>query len=91
MLFLLYHYFNAKEYYNAIRVFIAGYVWLTGFGECGAAEGLVAAANAQRRPPSIAKPHCCWNTRPSACMFMRCAALWCHRACRQLQLLLPHR
>lgn len=32
MLFLLYHYFEAKEVYNAIRVFIAGYVWMTGFG-----------------------------------------------------------
>ena len=32
VLFLLYHYFNAKEIYNAIRVFIAGYVWMTGFG-----------------------------------------------------------
>ena len=32
MLFLLYHYFNAREIYNAIRVFIAGYVWMTGYG-----------------------------------------------------------
>eukprot|EP00884_Botryococcus_braunii_P012312 jgi/Botrbrau1/21081/Bobra.0144s0079.1 len=32
VLFLLYHYFEAKEIYNAIRVFIAGYVWMTGFG-----------------------------------------------------------
>jgi len=32
VLFLLYHYFNAREIYNAIRVFIAGYVWLTGYG-----------------------------------------------------------
>lgn len=32
VLFLLYHYFEAKEIYNAIRIFIAGYVWLTGFG-----------------------------------------------------------
>lgn len=31
-MFLLYHYFEAKEVYNAIRVFIAGYVWMTGFG-----------------------------------------------------------
>eukprot|EP00669_Euglena_mutabilis_P001947 TRINITY_DN12542_c0_g1_i1.p1 TRINITY_DN12542_c0_g1~~TRINITY_DN12542_c0_g1_i1.p1 ORF type:complete len:354 (+),score=139.09 TRINITY_DN12542_c0_g1_i1:690-1751(+) len=30
--FLLYHYFNAKEYYNIIRCYIAAYVWLTGFG-----------------------------------------------------------
>jgi hypothetical protein len=29
---LLYHYFVAKEMYNAIRVFIAAYVWMTGFG-----------------------------------------------------------
>lgn len=32
VLFLLYHYFEAKEIYNAIRIFIAGYVWMTGFG-----------------------------------------------------------
>lgn len=32
VLFLMYHYFNAKEIYNAIRVFIAAYVWMTGFG-----------------------------------------------------------
>ena len=31
-MFLLYHYFEAKEMYNAIRLFIAGYVWMTGFG-----------------------------------------------------------
>jgi len=27
ILFLLYHYFEARELYNAIRIFIAGYVW----------------------------------------------------------------
>ena len=32
VLFLLYHYFKASEIYNAIRVFIAAYVWMTGFG-----------------------------------------------------------
>ncbi|KAF7062262.1 hypothetical protein CFC21_068886 [Triticum aestivum] len=32
VLFLMYHYFGASEIYNAIRVFIACYVWLTGFG-----------------------------------------------------------
>ncbi|KAL6544910.1 Protein REDUCED WALL ACETYLATION 3 [Orobanche minor] len=32
VLFLMYHYFAAKEMYNAIRVFIAAYVWMTGFG-----------------------------------------------------------
>ncbi|KAJ6350737.1 hypothetical protein OIU78_006801 [Salix suchowensis] len=32
VLFLMYHYFAATEYYNAIRVFIASYVWMTGFG-----------------------------------------------------------
>ena len=32
MLFLLYHYYEAREIYNAIRIFIAGYVWMTGFG-----------------------------------------------------------
>ena len=33
VLFLLYHYYNAKEIYNAIRVFVAAYVWMTGFGK----------------------------------------------------------
>ncbi|KAL2629891.1 hypothetical protein R1flu_014577 [Riccia fluitans] len=32
VLFLMYHYFEAREIYNAIRVFIAAYVWMTGFG-----------------------------------------------------------
>ena len=32
VLFLLYHYFKASELYNAIRLFIAAYVWMTGFG-----------------------------------------------------------
>ncbi|CAN1150291.1 Protein REDUCED WALL ACETYLATION 1 [Linum perenne] len=32
VLFLMYHYFAAAEIYNAIRVFIAAYVWMTGFG-----------------------------------------------------------
>ncbi|XP_050371692.1 protein REDUCED WALL ACETYLATION 1-like [Argentina anserina] len=32
VLFLLYHYFAASEIYNAIRIFIAAYVWMTGFG-----------------------------------------------------------
>jgi hypothetical protein len=32
VLFVMYHYFAAKEFYNAIRVFIAAYVWMTGFG-----------------------------------------------------------
>ena len=31
VLFLLYHYFEAREMYNAIRIFIAGYVWMTGY------------------------------------------------------------
>lgn len=31
-MFLLYHYFEAREAYNAIRVLIAGYVWMTGYG-----------------------------------------------------------
>jgi hypothetical protein len=30
--FVLYHYFAAKETYNVIRLFIAAYVWMTGFG-----------------------------------------------------------
>ncbi|KAG8480829.1 hypothetical protein CXB51_025308 [Gossypium anomalum] len=32
VLFLMYHYFAASEIYNAIRIFIAAYVWMTGFG-----------------------------------------------------------
>lgn len=32
VLFVMYHYFAAKEIYNAIRLFIAAYVWMTGFG-----------------------------------------------------------
>ncbi|XP_009595217.1 protein REDUCED WALL ACETYLATION 3-like isoform X2 [Nicotiana tabacum] len=32
VLFLIYHYFAAIEIYNAIRIFIAAYVWMTGFG-----------------------------------------------------------
>lgn len=32
ILFLFYHYFAAAEVYNAIRLFIAAYVWMTGFG-----------------------------------------------------------
>jgi hypothetical protein len=31
-MFLLYHYYNAAEVYNAIRVMITCYVWMTGFG-----------------------------------------------------------
>lgn len=29
---LRYHYFEEKEVYNAIRVYIAAYVWMTGYG-----------------------------------------------------------
>ncbi|XP_052482924.1 protein REDUCED WALL ACETYLATION 1 [Gossypium raimondii] len=32
VLFFMYHYFAASEIYNAIRIFIAAYVWMTGFG-----------------------------------------------------------
>lgn len=32
VMFVWYHYFKAAETYNAIRVFIAAYVWMTGFG-----------------------------------------------------------
>ena len=31
-IFLLYHYFNAHEVYNSVRVMITCYVWMTGFG-----------------------------------------------------------
>merc|ERR1719271_2320537 len=32
LMFLMYHYFAEKEVYNAIRVYIAAYVFMTGFG-----------------------------------------------------------
>ena len=32
LMFVLYHYFAEAEIYNAIRVYIAAYVWMTGFG-----------------------------------------------------------
>merc|ERR1719352_749996 len=32
IMFVLYHYFNEAEIYNAIRIYIAAYVWMTGFG-----------------------------------------------------------
>jgi hypothetical protein len=32
IIFLLYHYFHAKEVYNSVRVMITCYVWMTGFG-----------------------------------------------------------
>ena len=31
-MFLLYHYFEAREAYNLVRVLISGYVWMTGYG-----------------------------------------------------------
>ena len=33
VMFVWYHYFNAKETYNAVRIYIAAYVWMTGFGK----------------------------------------------------------
>ncbi|XP_012939674.1 protein REDUCED WALL ACETYLATION 2 [Aplysia californica] len=32
VMFVWYHYFAAKEWYNWVRVYIACYVWMTGFG-----------------------------------------------------------
>ncbi|GFS25912.1 CAS1 domain-containing protein 1-like [Elysia marginata] len=32
VMFVWYHYFKAKEWYNWIRIYIACYVWMTGFG-----------------------------------------------------------
>jgi len=32
LMFILYHYFAEVEIYNAIRLYIAAYVWMTGFG-----------------------------------------------------------
>lgn len=67
VLFLLYHYFNAKEIYNAIRVFIAAYVWMTGFGaqaepaaalQSGTLAGCCAAiARHGALPASACAPH----------------------------------
>ena len=31
ILFVCYHYFAIRELYNLIRVFIAAYVWMTGY------------------------------------------------------------
>lgn len=33
VMFVWYHYFKAVETYNAVRIFIACYVWMTGFGK----------------------------------------------------------
>ena len=33
VMFVWYHYFKAAETYNAVRIYIACYVWMTGFGE----------------------------------------------------------
>ena len=33
VMFVWYHYFKAAETYNAVRVYIGAYVWMTGFGE----------------------------------------------------------
>ena len=33
VMFVWYHYFRAYETYNAVRIYIAAYVWMTGFGE----------------------------------------------------------
>eukprot|EP01083_Nonionella_stella_P071573 192342_1 len=32
IVFVMYHYFDAAEIYNMIRVFIGAYVWMTGYG-----------------------------------------------------------
>mmetsp|Transcript_111241 Transcript_111241/g.309802 ORF Transcript_111241/g.309802 Transcript_111241/m.309802 type:complete len:601 (-) Transcript_111241:179-1981(-) len=32
IMFIMYHYFAEKEVYNAIRIYIAAYVWMTGYG-----------------------------------------------------------
>jgi hypothetical protein len=32
LMFIFYHYFAEAEIYNAIRIYIAAYVWMTGFG-----------------------------------------------------------
>lgn len=32
VMFVWYHYFAAEEWYNYIRVCVACYVWMTGFG-----------------------------------------------------------
>ena len=34
VMFVWYHYYRAAETYNLIRLFIASYVWMTGFGKC---------------------------------------------------------
>mmetsp|Transcript_41303 Transcript_41303/g.110439 ORF Transcript_41303/g.110439 Transcript_41303/m.110439 type:complete len:253 (+) Transcript_41303:346-1104(+) len=32
VVFLMYHYFDAQEFYAPIRLFVSAYVWMTGFG-----------------------------------------------------------
>jgi len=32
-MFVWYHYFEATEWYNWIRIYIGCYVWMTGFGK----------------------------------------------------------
>jgi len=33
VMFVWYHYFEASEWYNWIRIYIGCYVWMTGFGK----------------------------------------------------------
>ncbi|CAA6673133.1 unnamed protein product [Spirodela intermedia] len=54
VLFLMYHYFAATEIYNAIRVFIAAYVWMTGFGT----SPITTSARTSALPASPRCAHC---------------------------------
>jgi len=80
VLFLLYHYFAAGEMYNAIRVYIAAYVWMTGFGNflyyyktqdfggvrcaCAGFDGCWGIEVAFRAIISMALANLCTTTRP---------------------------
>ena len=33
VMFVWYHYFKVAETYNAVRIYISAYVWMTGFGQ----------------------------------------------------------
>ena len=84
VLFLLYHYFNAGEMYNAIRVFIAAYVWMTGFGNylyyyktndfsgvrCASSPFLILKYCCRLLPASSSLRHCKVQLQPS---FINCS------------------
>ena len=66
-MFLLYHYYHAEEVYNAIRIMITCYVWMTGFGNFSffyikQVGAVLASIKSSRQAVSI------WRVRPTAMM-----------------------